>query len=105
MEIPWWSKIIIKVILSRMPFGYCLWQRLGLFRHGKMDASDYAIGVFNSHIERAGLRGTLLGKTILELGPGDSIATAIIANAYGARAILVDTATFVRTDIGVYLEL
>lgn len=105
MKIPWWCKIIAKVVLSRLPFGYGFWQRLGLFRHGNMDTSKYAIDVFDSHVERAGLTGRLTGKAILELGPGDSIATAIIAIAHDASAILVDTGAFVRTDIGPYLEL
>ncbi|GEM_PF-3091441 len=70
-----------------------------------MDSSHYAIGVFDSHVARAGLTGKLSGKTVLELGPGDSIATAIIAAAQGAKSILVDTGAFSRTDIGLYLEL
>lgn len=105
MKIPWWSKIFAKIVLSRLPYGYSSWQRLGLFRHGHMDTSQYAISVFNSHVERAGLTGKLSGKTILELGPGDSIATAIIATAQDARVILVDAGAFARTDIGPYLEL
>ena len=105
MKIPWWSKILAKIVFSRLPFGYSFWQRLGLFRHGHMDTSQYAISVFDSHIERSGLTGRLSGKTVLELGPGDSIATAIIATAQGAHAILVDTGAFVRTDIKPYLEL
>ena len=105
MKIPWWSKILAKIVLSRLPYSYSFWQRLGLFRHGHMDTSQYAISVFNSHVERAGLTGKLSGKTILELGPGDSIATAIIATAQDARVILVDTGAFARTDIGPYLEL
>jgi len=55
-------------------------------------------------MERAGLAGELSGKTLLELGPGDSIASAIMAAAEGARAILVDSGAYVRADIGSYLE-
>jgi predicted SAM-dependent methyltransferase len=105
MKIPWWCKIVIKIFLSRFPLGYFFWQRLGIFRHGQMDNSEYAIRIFNSHIERAGLSTDLNFKTVLELGPGDSIATAIIASAYGARAILVDTGKFICDDINPYLEL
>jgi SAM-dependent methyltransferase len=42
---------------------------------------------------------------VLELGPGDSIASAIIAATHGAQAILVDAGRFVRADIASYLEL
>jgi SAM-dependent methyltransferase len=103
--IPWWGKISAKLLLSRIPFGYAVWRRLGFFRHGEMDTSEYAIRVFNSHAERTGLADSLCGKTILELGPGDSIATAIIAKAHGGRAILVDVGAFVRADIAPYLTL
>lgn len=105
ITIPWWGKICAKVLLSRFSFGYAVWQRLGLFRHGQMDSSAYAIRVFNSHAERSGFLGSLNGKTLVEMGPGDSIATAIIAKAYGARAILVDAGAFVRADIEPCLEL
>ena len=73
----WRLKIGLKILLSRMPWGYAVWQRLGLFRHGRMDQSAYAMEVLNHHLEQAGLAGDLAGKTVLELGPGDSIATAV----------------------------
>ncbi|MDO8723776.1 MAG: class I SAM-dependent methyltransferase [Syntrophales bacterium] len=70
-----------------------------------MDTSEYAIRVFNGHAEKIGLTNRLCGKTMLELGPGDSIATAIIAASHGARAILVDAGAFVSADIAPYHEL
>lgn len=103
--IPWWGKIAGKLVLSRLPLGYGVWQRLGLFRHGRMDTSEYAVGIFQGHVKKAGLVGLLDGKTILELGPGDSIATAIVAAACGARAILVDAGRFVRGDLSPYMDL
>ncbi len=104
-SLPWWAKIGAKLVLSRMPAAYGLWQRLGLFRHGYMDTAQYAIGVFSAHVERAGLAGRLAGKTVLELGPGDSVATALIAAAHGARALLVDAGAFARLDVAVYRQL
>ena len=70
-----------------------------------MDASEYAIRVFNKHVERSGLSNKLNGNTILEIGPGDSVATAVVAAAHGAQAILIDSGRFVRTDVASYLEL
>lgn len=105
LDLPWWVRIGAKLALSRLPFGYTVWARLGLFRHGAMDISAYAIRVFHSHVEKADLVGQLHGKTVLELGPGDSIASAIIATAHGAQAILVDAGSFVSTGIAPYLEL
>jgi predicted SAM-dependent methyltransferase len=105
MLIPWWSKIGAKIILSRLPFGYKICQDLGIFRHGSMDSSTYAVSVFRSHVARAGRSEGLADRTILELGPGDSIATAILAKAHGARAILIDTGSYARQDIRPYAEL
>ena len=105
MKIPWWGKMGAKLILSRLPLGYDAWQRLGLFRHGRMDAREYAVSVFNGHVERAGMADRLLNKTVLELGPGDSIASAVIAAAKGAKVILVDRGDFARHDLGPYLDL
>jgi hypothetical protein len=70
-----------------------------------MDTGTYAIEVFNGHVEKAGLTGRLQGKTVLELGPGDSIASAVIAAAYGARAIIVDEGRFASEAITPYLDL
>jgi SAM-dependent methyltransferase len=105
VQIPWWTKISAKLVLSRLPFGYAVWQRLGLFRHGEMDSSKYAIRIFCGHVKKAGLVGRLRGKTVLELGPGDSIASAIVAAAYGAEAILIDAGPFARTDVAPYHQL
>ncbi len=103
--IPWWFKIIAKIILSRVPVGYSFWQKIGLFRHGYMDDSTYVVSIFNMHISRADLEGKLQGKTILELGPGDSVATAIVAACYGARTILVDAGPFAKDDLEGYRKL
>jgi len=70
-----------------------------------MDSSEYAINVFCSHVEIAGLNNKFNGKTLLELGPGGSIASAIIAASNGARAIIVDAGRFVCEEISPYLEL
>jgi hypothetical protein len=97
-KIPWWTRIGAKMVLSRLPFGYRFWQQLGLFRHGSMDQSEYAIGVVDRHAEAAGFGASLHGCTILELGPGDSVATTIIAAARGGRAVLVDAGHFIRWE-------
>jgi SAM-dependent methyltransferase len=104
--LPWYLKIVIKILLARLPVGYRLWQWLGLFRHGSMDTSKYALKVFETHVQRAGLTySDLLGKKVLEIGPGDSIATALIAYAYGASAILIDSGHWARDELNPYLDL
>jgi SAM-dependent methyltransferase len=102
MKPPWWAIIGAKILLSRLPVNYRQWRKLGIFRHGRMDQYEYLIKIFNKHIYRAGLMGRLKGKTILELGPGDSIGTALIAASLGAKTIFVDTGSYASECIDSY---
>lgn len=98
--LPWQAKIVAKIVLSRLPFDYRFWQHLGLFKHGGMEQPEYAYNVFRSHFEHAGFSGKTGGFTALELGPGDTLFSAVIARAYGAdRCYLVDIGHFARNDI------
>ena len=102
-SLPWWARMASKFVLARLPAGYAFWQKLGLFRHGDMDEAAYAISVFESHVHRAGFSLPELNcKIILEMGPGDSVSTAIIAHAWGARAILVDAGAFASPSLLAY---
>lgn len=105
-RVPWWMKIAAKIVLSRLPVSYERWRSVGVFRHGAMRNRDYAIDVFYRHYRRA--RPFLPQYySVLELGPGDSLATAVIAAAHGASKIyLVDTGRFaIGTDIATYNAL
>ena len=103
--IPWWGKIAAKVVLSRARLDYAWWQKHGLFVHGAMDRPAYAFGVVMSHLARARW-DTLAGKVVLELGPGDSLATAMIASALGAeRCVLADAGRFAQADLHTYVSL
>ncbi len=101
---PWLLKMAAKFVLARFPGGARHWHRTGLFRHGAMTSPDYALKVLNGHLERAGLgRGGVEALTCLELGPGDSLFSALILSAYGAeRALLVDVDDFACRDLGPY---
>ena len=104
--VPWYLKILFKIILSRLPLNYSFWQNIGLFRHGHMDKVDYIIKVFERHIQFAGFdKNDLKGKHFIELGPGDSILSAILAYSYGARLTLVDVGHFVKEDISFYKSI
>lgn len=102
--LPWWAKIAGKIVLAHLPVRPSTWQRLGLFRHGAMDDPDYSIGVFRSHTRSAGLE-KLNGLRVLELGPGNSAATAVVAAAHGASAVLVDAGDYVTDDVAFYARL
>jgi SAM-dependent methyltransferase len=104
-HVPWWGKIAAKIVLSRLGIQYATFQKLGLFRHGFMDSTQYVQDVFKTHVERAELTGQLTGKTILEIGPGDGIGTALLAYAHGACAILIDTGRYAGSNIQLYREL
>lgn len=67
-----------------------------------MDELSYVQGVFNKHVARAGLLNQLSGKNILELGPGDSVAMAVLANCHGAKIILIDSGDYASRDVRLY---
>jgi SAM-dependent methyltransferase len=107
--VPWWARIGAKIVLSRLPISYAFWKRLRLFEHGTMDQPAQALGTFLEHAATGGLVDTTSGSprlpvadgefTVLELGPGDSLYTAVIAKALGASQIwLVDAGAFASTD-------
>jgi SAM-dependent methyltransferase len=103
--VPWWAKIAAKIVLARTRLDYRRWQKWGLFVHGAMDRPAYAVRVVRAHLERVGWH-TCEGKVLLELGPGDSLASAVIARTLGARrTYLVDAGRFATTDLGAYVEL
>ncbi|MBA1333131.1 hypothetical protein QQ73_19415 [Candidatus Endoriftia persephone str. Guaymas] len=103
--VPWWLKIVIKILLSRLPVAYRLWHRLGIFQHGRMAPQEYALKVFERHLTQAGMADRVAGARVLELGPGDSIATALIVAAYGGEAVLVDVGAFADADPQIYRAL
>jgi SAM-dependent methyltransferase len=103
--IPWWARIGGKLVLSRVPAGYTLWHKVNLFTHGAMDKSEYALGVFQKHFMRSGLSQGH-GFVALELGPGDSLSSAMIAAAHGATLThLVDVGQFATSDMAVYQDV
>ena len=98
--IPWYLRIVIKVLLARLPIAYGVWSRLGLFRHGSMDSYDYAWNIIKLHttelVDRPSWRG-------LELGPGDAMTSAFLAIAAGAESVtLVDSGNFAHRDVELY---
>ena len=102
-HIPWWVKIGAKIALAKAPVSYDLWRRIGIFRHGKMIDEDYSRSVFNSHIKSIGKHTSTQPHSLLELGPGDSVSTAIWARACAIDStILVDAGRFATLDVNAY---
>ena len=102
--VPWWAKIAIKSAAARVPVPRRWWRRLGLFAPGEMRDPSYAIRVFDAHHALAGAPPP--GFTWLEIGPGDSVASAVIAWTRGAaEGWLADARPLATMDIGVYRSL
>ena len=102
----WSLKILLKIIFSRLHIPYSFWKLIGFFKHGKMDSCEYSTKIFNLHFNRAFPKNLPSNFNILELGPGDSIASAIIGFAYGASCIyLVDIDNYVTKDLNFYKKL
>jgi hypothetical protein len=78
------------MVLGRLPLAYSAWRAMSVFRHGEMDDPAYALGVVRRHLEHAGFRGRT-GFTALEIGPGDSLASMVVANVLGLRAVASST--------------
>lgn len=103
--LPWWMRIGAKVVLSRLPVRYSIWRRLNLFGHGAMHRADYALRVFQQHFARTQLQGKQ-GFVAIELGPGDSLSSALVAAAHGAsQTYLIDAGPFATSEMVVYREM
>jgi len=103
-RVPWPLKMAAKLLLSRLPIRHSFWKRLGCFRLGRMEDPDYALAVWNQHSRYANPGGR--GFAALELGPGDSLAAAIIAAASGvSRTYFVDNGDFASRDVAVYSRM
>lgn len=92
-RLPWWAKILVKMVLARLPVRYSVWRRLGIFRHGGTgDNAQQVVDGFLAHLERyRRMSGDRSLTSIVELGPGDSVGRALCAAACGASEIhLVD---------------
>lgn len=116
--VPWWLRIGAKIVLSRLPIPYGLWKRFGLFEHGDMNQPQRALETFITHARTAGVLMDSLADSelarlnvhedfsVLELGPGDSMFTAVIAKTLGAtRSWLVDAGAFATTERNAYVKL
>ena len=101
-KIPWWMKIIIKLILSRIPLDYSMWRNI-IFKHGSMLDPSYAYNIFLKHYLNSTNKSNLV---VLELGPGDSIYSAMISYSFGAsHTYLIDTDNYASENLNHYLQM
>jgi len=114
-SVPWWLRIGTKIVLARLPIPYSFWKRLRIFEHGDMDMPQNNLSSFLQHARTAGVLREESSPpylsvdgdfAVLELGPGDSLFTAVIAFSLNAsRVWLVDAGAFATTDITAYTTM
>jgi hypothetical protein len=106
-HIHWQIKMASKILLACLPLDYRFWARLLVTKHGDMDLPTYAFSAFCHHFERAHFaRKAEGGFVTLELGPGDSLFSALIAKALGgSETYLVDVGPFARRDFTIYHDM
>lgn len=99
----WGVKIAAKLMMARLPAGYDFWRKMGLFRHGSMDSVEYGCRIAQQHLRHRVGRIDDKAFVALELGPGDSLASALVAKSCGVKQIyLVDSGPFATMDMHVY---
>lgn len=102
---PWHFKLVAKLILARFPVAYGTWSRMSLFKHGYMEQPEYVYRVVREHIGRSCLK-QVNSMSILEIGPGDTLLSAVVHNALGFKGtILVDEDSYARTDFEPYSKM
>jgi SAM-dependent methyltransferase len=102
--VPWWGKIGAKIVLSRVLPSYRVRKALGLFVHSVGDWELKRHGAFiASAIALHARHGGGAARTMLELGPGDSVGGALFAAAHGIEHTwLSDVGDFASRDMTVY---
>jgi len=103
-RIPWQLKLLAKLVIDRVPFvGNAFWTHIKLYSLGAMEQPEYAYKVFRQHYDVVEFPRKTGGFVVLELGPGDSLFTALVAHALGASKVyLIDAGAYARYDSGKY---
>lgn len=98
----WRTRIVLKLILSRLPIKYKTWAKFGVFKHGAMDNYLYAWQVLVKHSSQLKNSSNWKG---LELGPGDGMLSSLLAPAAGSSGLtLLDADDFAHRDLELYRQ-
>lgn len=102
----WLIKIFLKIIFSRLPIKHYIWKKIGIFRNGGMNREEYSKKIFYGHLEDLRAIKKIKNPSIMEIGPGDGIATAIYARKYKSpKVYLIDKEDYADKNISVYLKI
>jgi hypothetical protein len=97
-RIPWPFKVAMKLAFGVLHVDYRWLKKRGLVEHGRMEEEGFARSIFQRHVTDA-LGGAAPRGCLVEIGPGDSIATGFLARAAGFdSALLVDAGEFAALD-------
>ncbi|MCX7383635.1 MAG: methyltransferase domain-containing protein [Alphaproteobacteria bacterium] len=101
--VPWWVKIAAKLVLSRVLPSYAWRRRLGIGVHSFATALDGNRALVAHDLAWFATIAGRPASSLLELGPGDTIATALYAAARGVRRIgLMDGGDHASPDMAAY---
>ena len=103
-KFPWQLQMTAKIGVEQLHLSYRFLKHLGLTLYGGMERPQYAFDVFMQHFKST----PRLHKdfTVLELGPGDSLSSALIAHTLGvSKSYLVDTGSYAESNVACYLRL
>ena len=102
----WLIKVFLKIIINKIPLLRKLFELFGVFKLGKMDSYFYANKIYKLHLNQYRQISTCKNKVMLDMGPGDSISTAIFGYASGFKKIfLIDVGNFATTNLEFYRNI
>ena len=102
----WFLKIFLKIILSRLPIEQKIFRKIGIFRYGGMNQLDYSKRIFFGHLRDLKSFKDINEPVILEIGPGDGVATAIYSRVYNSpKVYLIDIKEVADTNISKYKDI
>lgn len=104
---PWWLKVGSKIFIYRLPITDQFWKSIGFFQYDQMEIPEYAYQVFQGHFKSISLTKQLSpGFTSLELGPGNSLFSALICRSLGGgKTYLIDAENLIIEDPQIYQEM
>jgi len=102
----WLIKVFFKIIINKIPLFRKLFELFGLFKLGKMDSFSYSNKIYKLHFNQYSQISNCKDKVMLEMGPGDSIASAIFGYSSGFKKIyLIDVGYFATNNLDFYRNI
>ena len=101
VAVPWQMKLASKVVASNLRIRYSVLRHSGVSKLGAMLRPDYAQDVYGLHLVHANDSA----ETMLEVGPGDSLFTAVFAYGRFKSIDLIDAGDFAVTTPQLYIDL